>query len=116
MLIELEQRLLTRPSRSDRRFLDKVLDEEFNEIGQSGKLWNKASIMASLLEESTNDAVTAEDFSARFVGDDVAIVRYRTHTAGRQPVQRSSIWRKRSQRWQLYFHQGTPAPSVESAR
>jgi hypothetical protein len=55
------------------------------------------------------------DFQARLLADDVALVTYRSqrHASGTLPASaslRSSLWKQRDGRWQMFFHQGTPIP------
>lgn len=85
-----------------------LIDPEFREFGASGRIWDFQSILDMMVAERTPPPA-AEDFAPVRLAPDVILVTYRARRAGRTTL-RSSLWRRRPDgRWQLYFHQGTPA-------
>ncbi len=105
-LRELEVRLLDPKARANAEFLEQVLAEDFVEIGKSGRMYDKRTVIAELLEEpgfSGERSVT--QFQTKQVVPGVMLATYRIEETG--PV-RSSLWRQTQTAWQLVFNQGTP--------
>jgi hypothetical protein len=109
----LELRLLDPAVRRSPQELDRLLADDFFEIGSSGRVFhNKARIIASLAEES-GLLFSLHEFETRALGEGVVLATYRVvaqigeSEAPRRSL-RSSIWVHRGS-WQLVFHQGTPA-------
>jgi hypothetical protein len=99
--------------RASRDRLNELIADDFIEFGRSGRTYDKQTLLAALaLESGTDPAPTVTDFQARFEADTVVLITYRsTRTNGSTPTvtNRSSLWRLRDGRWQMTFHQGTPA-------
>jgi hypothetical protein len=110
----LEETLLTPAVRSSEEALTELLADEFAEFGRSGRTYDKRTIIDALVRERSPLECRLEDFSARRLGPGIVLVTYRSSCSGGQGARRvtlrSSIWIYRRDRWQLVFHQGTPAP------
>jgi hypothetical protein len=111
ILQSLEEKLLDPTVRRSPGALDELLADEFLEFGSSGRIFNRAAIIAELQTESYNPPIIS-DFEARLLAPGLALVTYRTtrHAGGPQPASsalRSSLWVERDNRWQVLFHQGT---------
>jgi hypothetical protein len=118
MLCKLEQRLLQPSVRASAELVSSLITDDFIEFGSSGRVYDKAQILAALGEEQRDGPsvqATASDFEVRILADGVALVTYRTERrtldADISQSRRSSLWQKRDGRWQMLFHQGTPIPS-----
>ena len=112
---ELEESLLRTENRGNAGYLQRVLADDFLEFGQSGRRYDKASIIALLSDTDTSPIVDIHDFSVKPLAENVALATYRSvrRDTGRTAL-RSSIWQWYPVHgWQLRFHQGTPssAPS-----
>ena len=113
MLLRNEQSLLDPAVRRDREQVQALLAEDFEEFGASGRTWTRDEI-AQLLATETYDPPRMEAFRCRSIATGVALVTYRTvrtdaGTGLHRIVNRSSIWIEKDGRWQIRFHQGTPA-------
>lgn len=107
-----EELALLRPeARAARDRLEVLLDEDFVEIGASGRRWERDAIIADFLESPAVD-VTVVNMAARIVANHVALVTYETETNDRR-VLRSSWWRESGGQWRCFFHQATVAPSTD---
>ena len=107
----LERRLLDPQIRSSRRCLDALITDDFFEIGRSGLVWTKRDILESLPKE-TGLNIEMESVQIRRIGQDVVLITYRSRRVGDAQTAdalRSSIWQRRANKWQIIFHQGTPA-------
>ncbi len=96
--------------------LDDLIDEDFVEIGRSGRVWDRAAVIG-LLAGPPDLAVRIADFAVTMLRDDIALA---TYTTTPDPALRSSLWVRRGGRWRIRFHQGTarpgPDPAAGSAR
>jgi hypothetical protein len=104
-VVALELRLLEPEVRADRREVERLLHPEFREIGASGRLWDRESMVAALAEDPGTGA-TASEMEARVVGEGVVLVTYVAESAARRS-RRSSVWVRGADGWRVLFHQGT---------
>jgi hypothetical protein len=94
-----------------------LIDDEFEEVGASGRRWDRAAVVALLAVSSPADVVI-DTFDATPLSRTVVLVTYRSVARGPgapAPAWRSSVWVRRRDRWRLRFHQGTPAAAREAA-
>ncbi|ABK02179.1 RNase HI [Arthrobacter sp. FB24] len=102
----LERELLSPDTRADIGRTGVLLHPEFTEIGSSGRLWTRDSMMMSL-EENPGGAAELEMIGAERIGAEAVLLTYRSK--GREGSSlRSSLWVLDGKRWRLRFHQGTP--------
>jgi hypothetical protein len=109
-LMTLEQQLLDPALRIDKAFLQRVLADDFEEIGQSGRLHDKASTMRDLpASPGFSVSPTIEGFKAREGSPGLVLTIYSIAETG---TARSSLWRRTASGWELVFHQGTRPPQT----
>jgi glyoxylase I family protein len=85
--------------------------EDFFEIGMSGKSYNRAEMLAAL-RDMPRRKFTLEGFQVGEVAADVALISYRTREVAKKGIvwaHRSTLWVRRAGKWQIVFHQATPA-------
>lgn len=106
----LERLLLERDLRGSDRAAD-LLCDDFQEFGVSGRVLDKAEVVAAL-GEGPRVPLAASDFSVSLLSPQLALVTYRAVRRSQPPVAslRSSLWRLEEGRWRLRFHQGTVVP------
>ncbi len=114
LLLRLEQSLLDPVVRRDRSRLLALLEEDFEEIGASGRRWTLDELVGSLADEMAFQQPEIEDFQCREIAAGVALVTYRAvrrDLAGGLVTAslRSSLWRETGGIWRMCFHQGTTA-------
>ena len=112
-LRELEESHLRHEVRSSPQSMESLLAEEFVEFGSSGRIWDRASIIAALSGGAAFHSRIA-DFAARALAPEVVLTTYRLSAwseseARARVTLRSSVWVNRDGRWVLLFHQGTLA-------
>jgi ribonuclease HI len=103
-VIALERSALTDEVRSDPGAMAALLHPDWEEIGQSGRLWTREELLAEvgpLPGEVTLDVVSAERLTP-----DTILLLWRA-VADDGSVLRSSIWVRTPQGWRQRFHQGT---------
>ncbi|MGP9648859.1 GNAT family N-acetyltransferase [Glutamicibacter sp. AOP38-B1-38] len=107
VVIDGERQLLSPIVRQDRQALLRLLHEDFEEVGASGRCYSRAQIIEQLctepVVESSRDEV--HDPRVRRLSDSLLMLRWRTKPEN--PSQRTSLWVRSAQGWQLLFHQGT---------
>ena len=108
-LRELEETLLHAEVRRTPEVVAPLLAEEFREFGSSGRIHNKAEIVATLQREAPVE-LSLSDFAAVPLSPEIVLVTYRATRRNGEHIShslRSSIWIMRERRWQILFHQGT---------
>ncbi|WP_346286842.1 nuclear transport factor 2 family protein [Zoogloea sp.] len=100
--------------RCDAARLGHVLHEDFHEIGRSGSRYDRATVMGFLAGLKEAPPAVSDDFVLQELAPGVVLLNYRS--ADVQPggalsrhTLRSSIWVREGDRWQIRYHQGTPA-------
>lgn len=111
-VLALELALLDPAVRSDPDEGRRLLHEDFREVGASGTIWDRDSVLAALAAEPVmlTGRIRASDVVARFVTADVVLVTYGAASAAGRSL-RSSLWVRDDGGWRMLFHQGTPAAS-----
>lgn len=109
--VEAKRRLRNHSNLIDERIAD-LLADDFIEYGSSGRVFDKQQILAALREEPQAELVF-EDFRAKTSGRNAVLATYRIKAVfadnSTRSSLRSSIWVRKSGRWQVVFHQGTVA-------
>jgi hypothetical protein len=115
LIKQFEEQLLDPAVRRNSDLVASMLADDFIEIGASGRIFNKASILEDLKNESPRSASILTDFATREISPTAILATYkatRRNLAAEVTGQslRSSLWIHLDGRWQLTFHQGTPIP------
>lgn len=96
-----ERHLLDPAVRADRSALEDLLHADFVEIGRSGRVWDRGTMIEALLADPDVSG-EPEDMTVDELAYGNALVTYTLNG-----VRRSSIWIRDAGKWQLRFHQGT---------
>lgn len=117
-LRDLEVALHQPATRRDRAMLERLLHPGFREFGRSGRSYVRADMLAKLSAEQEAAAVWSQGFEIELVGDDAALLTYRSaHVAASGRLERhsnrSSLWVRAGSAWQMLFHQGTPTEAFQ---
>ena len=104
--------------RADPRKLELFLHPNFFEVGRSGALYSRDSVLAEFTHRPPFYRVWAQDFQIESVTEGLALLTYRSaHIADDGALDRhtlrTSLWQSTAQGWQLRFHQGTPSAAFE---
>jgi hypothetical protein len=105
-LYGLEQQFLGPATRSSRKNLEELLAEDFVEFGSSGVIYDRASVISTLVLENPV-AWSIASFKARPLAGGAALVTYVATKSGGESSLRCSIWQRSGGRWRMVFHQGT---------
>ncbi|KIL43315.1 nuclear transport factor 2 family protein [Jeotgalibacillus campisalis] len=102
---ELEEWHINTEVRKSKEELDKILANDFFEIGSSGRMFTKQEC----LDDGVSQAeMSIHQYEIHPLSESLVLSTYliANHTRKRNTL-RSSIWKKIDGRWQLFFHQGT---------
>jgi hypothetical protein len=94
--------------------IEALLHPAFLEIGASGRTWTRATIGELLARPSASDSTRFVDFDVIPIGEDAALVTYRTVEPDRE-ARRVSVWTRTEGTWRLRYHQGTVVPAGPGA-
>lgn len=106
----LETSLWREETRYDRAHIDRVLADDFVEIGRSGRVWTREAI-TSLPRAPIDAVLPLPGFSVRRLGQDIALATYESRVQREGAFERAhrcSLWSRTDGRWRLRFHQATP--------
>lgn len=110
LLQRLEEDLWREETRFDRLYMEKLLAEDFFEIGRSGRIYRREDTL-SIPREPIDAVLPLPDFDVRLFTEDVAQVTYNSAVKYRGVLEkgrRSSISSRSVNGWAIRFHQGTP--------
>lgn len=107
-LFQLECMLLKPEVRTSSEEISKLLSDDFFEFGSSGRVWFRHDY------DGPNGlgvvTMKLQDFEIYPLSKDVVLATYCIiNETNHQQTLRSSIWKYQNGRWQMFFHQGTPA-------
>jgi hypothetical protein len=105
--------------RCSRERLERLLHPEFHEVGRSGRIYDRDTIVGYLAAQASPPAVASDAFALLVIDARAALLTYRSaHVEqGNRLVNhtlRSSLWLETRAGWQLRYHQGTPAADTWS--
>lgn len=90
--------------------LEKMLTDDFWEVGASGRRYSKEFVLDVLetrLVEQKSDIWETSDFYCRKLAPDVFLLTYALIQNRERRTLRSSIWQRMAQGWKCVYHQGT---------
>ena len=103
--------------RADHCRLGRLLHPNFFEVGRSGAVYSRESVLAEFSNDPPSYRVWSQDFQIEPLTENLALLTYRSaHVADDGTLERhtlrASLWQRTDRGWQLRFHQGTPAGGV----
>ena len=101
-ILELEKSLFKLRYMSDSEYMDRILRDDYLELGKSGRFFDKSKVIEDLAALTRDRPIRIFNFEARKT-DGVWLVHYITKD-GDELIYRTSIW---SAEKQLFFHQAS---------
>lgn len=108
-LLEGEKALTDPDVRRSPQRVDQLLHPEFVEIGSSGDVYDRDTMIEMMTSEAPG-GVVIRDFKVHLLSDDTALVTYRSIGTSGKEARRTSIWVDEGSGWRLFHHQGTRVP------
>jgi hypothetical protein len=103
-ILELEERLLKPDIRQSWDELNNLLSDDWFEVGSFGDVWYKKDCENGIKPLK----MKIYDFQIHSLSVDVVLATYRLTDETRMlNTMRSSIWKYRDCRWQMFYHQST---------
>jgi hypothetical protein len=108
-IIAAERMLLDPDVRMDPEALERWLDPDFTEIGQSGTFWTRDAVIDDLLsmDQSVYEEAELSETEVTQLAETVFLLTYVVQI-GEWRNRRSSIWRYDGDQLRMVFNQGTP--------
>jgi len=107
----LEIELLQPEVRKSKERLEELIADEFIEISESGKKYNKQDILSALPKQSGIkfflSNVKCTEISPGVVLATFQLEKEIVNSGEKITSLRSSVWQNRNGNWQIIFHQGT---------
>ena len=85
-----------------------LLSNTFREFGASGRVWDRAGIIAEL-STGIPCQIVSENFACERLSSELALLTYVCNNPTPRTL-RSSLWRLEGKKWRILFHQGTVIP------
>jgi len=104
--------------RADHRKLARLLHPSFFEVGRSGAIYSRDSVLTEFRDKPPSYRVWSQGFQMQPLTEALALLTYRSaHVADDGSLERhtlrTSLWQRTAKGWQLRFHQGTPVAAFE---
>ena len=113
-----EHALIQAQAHADTATVERLLSDDFHEIGSSGRYFGKAAVIDSLTRSLVLD-FQLQPMEWIEVDADCVILVYLAEVTRRRnnhtltiKACRSSTWRREAEGWRMLFHQGTPVPDM----
>lgn len=96
------------PARGKTRVdFEALMDQDFWEVGASGRAYSKAFVLGCLEKRSQESVeVKTDHFNCFAIAPECYLLTYVQIENGRT-TRRSAIWRRLNDRWKNLYHQGT---------
>ncbi len=108
-LKKLEESMWRAETRFDKEYLERTLAPDFFEFGRSGRVYAREQIINTPPQE-IRASLPLRSFEVKKLTRDVALITYISEVQYQEleVANRSSIWTKTADGWEMRFHQGTP--------
>ena len=108
----LEEKLLQTDLKSHPEIIDELLSDDFEEIGDKGKVSSRAEVVSWLMHKDNKIEWVLDEFRVRELSSELALVNYCEKVKNNPNKEskgalRSSLWRKCDDHWKMIFHQAT---------
>ena len=105
-ILELEKSLFKYEFMSNKNYLNKIIDDNYIEIGKSGKEFTKQDIIRELSNLKEDRNITIYNYNCRKISTNTFLVNYITKN-NNDNIFRTSIWKKENNKFKIIFHQAS---------
>lgn len=110
-LIKHEKEFQSPTPSSSKEAIEKMLDDDFFEVGASGRTLSREhgvrTLMQRLERDDALDSWESSDFKVYHISDDSYLLTYTLVQEDNRVSKRATIWRKTNNGWSALYHQGT---------
>lgn len=100
-ILSLEKSLFNIKYMNDYDYLNKVIDDEYLELGKSGRFFNKIDVINDLLNQKENRNIKIENYEFKKIDNNTYLIHYITND-----IYRTSIWINNNG-LKIIFHQAS---------
>ena len=105
-ILELEKSLFKYKFMSNINYLNKIIDDNYIEIGKSGKKFTKQDIIRELINLKEDRNIVICNFKCTKISEDIYLIHYITKK-DIDNIFRTSIWKKENDEFKILFHQAS---------
>lgn len=105
-ILELEKSLFKYEFMKDKNYLNNTIDDDYQEIGKSEKIFNKSDIINELSSLKSDRNIVIYNYSCKELSTDIWLVHYITKSSDNN-YYRTSIWKKIGDDIKITFHQAS---------
>ena len=105
-ILELEKSLFKYEYMSNRNYLNYIIDDKYVEIGKSGKIIDKITLINELSNFKKDRSIEIYNYSCEEISKNLFLVHYITRNKIIN-IYRTSIWKKNNNNIKLLFHQAS---------
>lgn len=107
------EKILQNPKQISPNLVDRLLADDYIEIGQSGRIWHKSQILDYFNRHQNRWQMEMMDEEFKQISDEVILLTYKLKKVNNEDStvscsSRSSLWKITINECTLIFHQGTP--------
>ncbi len=113
-LTQLEESLWIAETRYDDEYMNEIFADDFMEIGKSGQVYAREEMFfGGFVDQRIDCELPLPELKIKALSSEIYRVSYKSRLQRNGEIElayRSSLWKKTGNgRWELIFHQGTPA-------
>ena len=105
-ILNLEKSLFKYKYTSDINYMNSIIDDDYEEIGKSGKKYNKKDITSELSSLDTDRKIDIYNYKCLNIDKNTWLIHYIT-LSDNKPIYRTSIWRRVDDELKIFFHQAS---------
>lgn len=105
-ILELEKSLFKLEYMKNLDYLNKIIDDNYEEVGKSGILFNKKDVIRDLLKFEEDRKITIYNFKCRKIDENLWLVHYLTKSDNKY-FYRTLIWNKENDILKIIYHQAS---------
>jgi len=105
-ILELEKSLFKYEFMSDITYLNEIIDDNYVEVGKSGKKFNKKDVINDLSILKEDRKITIYNFTCDKIEENIYLIHYITKN-NNDNIYRTSIWKKEYDKIKIIFHQAS---------
>lgn len=105
-ILELEKSLFKYEFMSNINYLNKIIDDNYIEIGKSGKEITKEDVIKYLINLKEDRNIIIYNFKCDKISEDIYLINYITKKE-KDNIFRTSIWKKENDEFKILFHQAS---------
>ncbi len=101
----------------DQARVEEILHPDFCEVGRSGVMYERSKVVSVLGSQKEAPASISDQFELQKINPETVLLTFRSARVNddgslKDHALRSSVWLYTNEKWQLRYHQATPAAEV----